>query len=813
MQQQQWRQLWLLGHQLSERRSDDLDVLELPRSELLEPDIGPQQRVHQQRFRLRVSQRRQCCELLVVVRLQLRRARLYVVPRRELLERLQRERLGQRQRVERRFGQRQRVERRLGQQQWVERRWNMQLHRLGVLELRRHQLLPHASSLRGQPGVHRLRRLHCRLLDEHVQRQLHVGKRDGGLSLQRRAQLPHRELLLAVPVNRQRAVKATHGSAWRSGLLVVALPLAACGGAATPAPLAPSPVAVTLPPPEPPPPPSEPQGLAVVSAPPRVCELRRPLERGPIELGVLPKVDAFGQVAAGVLTVGFGEPGAFAEVRTTGWSLRGIPPQEATRVSAARWIAFGGVLYASKRDRFTVAGTRSGKLLLSAPASAGFTPAEGATTRETACDEVSLVVDPDGALGRDLPPAFVPAKVAQTVILRRAQPVPISADFDGAPGGTIDADDTDLKVTLLERRGKRARVRLGHVAGWVDGAVVVQRPPPRPQPKKKPDEQMTEFGMIGLLSASSGNASLSAADRAPPPPAHLVPGATDTTASLVCAADVRLVVDWTSSDSIAASAGSTPTARHYVVGVVPAGKPVRVIERGPELSTVSLGEGAFLPRGYARLTVPSRDLASGCAPAAAAAEPATRPSQPVAVVTDSTDATDAIDRLAGPPSDEVATKASIFGDAIGESFGVGGLGLTGSGVTGNGTIGLGNIGGIGQRFGGASSKPAPNLRQGTTEVSGRLPPEVIQRIVRQNFGRFRLCYENGLKTKPGIAGKVTVRFVIDGKGEVTSVSDAGSDLPSPSTVSCVVRAFSNLSFPQPESGKVTVTFPILFAPQ
>src|ERR1700733_1703295 len=113
-------------------------------------------------------------------------------------------------------------------------------------------------------------------------------------------------------------------------LLVLALPLAACGGAAVPPPAAPLPVAITLPPPGPPPPPPEPQGLAVVSAPPSVCELRRPLERGPIELGVLPKVDAFGQVAAGVVTVGFGEPGAFAEVRAPGWSLRGIPPQEAT---------------------------------------------------------------------------------------------------------------------------------------------------------------------------------------------------------------------------------------------------------------------------------------------------------------------------------------------------------------------------------------------------------------------------------------------------------------------------------------------------
>ena len=46
-------------------------------------------------------------------------------------------------------------------------------------------------------------------------------------------------------------------------------------------------------------------------------------------------------------------------------------------------------------------------------------------------------------------------------------------------------------------------------------------------------------------------------------------------------------------------------------------------------------------------------------------------------------------------------------------------------------------------------------------MNGRLPPEVIQRIVRQSFGRFRLCYEDVLKTNPKASGRVTIKFVID----------------------------------------------------
>ncbi len=186
---------------------------------------------------------------------------------------------------------------------------------------------------------------------------------------------------------------------------------------------------------------------------------------------------------------------------------------------------------------------------------------------------------------------------------------------------------------------------------------------------------------------------------------------------------------------------------------------------------------------------------------------------------------DAIEAL-----DPIALRGNMWGDAIGDAFGAGGLGLSGVGVGGGAAgegIGLGNIGtlghgagtGTGQGFGGGSGRlgsgsgaGTPSLRQGATQVNGRLPPEVIQRIVRQNFGRFRLCYENGLRTNPQLAGRVAVKFVIDEKGSVKSASDGGSDLPDTSVVSCVVRGFTNLSFPQPESGFVTVVYPVIFSP-
>ncbi len=185
---------------------------------------------------------------------------------------------------------------------------------------------------------------------------------------------------------------------------------------------------------------------------------------------------------------------------------------------------------------------------------------------------------------------------------------------------------------------------------------------------------------------------------------------------------------------------------------------------------------------------------------------------------------------ASPPADALSARGNMWGDQIGDSFGAGGVGLKGVGEGGGGRsegIGLGNIGTLGHgagtgtgqgfgsgsgRLGGAHSSKAPTIRQGAITVNGRLPPEVISRIVRQNFGRFRLCYENGLRSNPTLQGRVATRLVIGRDGAVSQSSDGGSDLPDQAVVACVVRSFGSLSFPQPEGGIVTVVYPVIFAP-
>jgi hypothetical protein len=194
---------------------------------------------------------------------------------------------------------------------------------------------------------------------------------------------------------------------------------------------------------------------------------------------------------------------------------------------------------------------------------------------------------------------------------------------------------------------------------------------------------------------------------------------------------------------------------------------------------------------------------------------------------------------------------AMWGQSTGEAEGFYGLGLSGVGAGGGDRgvgVGLGAVGTIGRGRGlGLGEDSGPGAGGGTCDdgcaagglgrgrgsgalrshhvaiircrlseepsVSGRLPPETIQRVVRQSFGRFRSCYQQGLARDPSLAGRVSTKFVIARDGSVGVAVDAGSDLADAGVASCVRHEFAGLSFPEPPGGAVSVVYPISFSPE
>jgi TonB family protein len=109
----------------------------------------------------------------------------------------------------------------------------------------------------------------------------------------------------------------------------------------------------------------------------------------------------------------------------------------------------------------------------------------------------------------------------------------------------------------------------------------------------------------------------------------------------------------------------------------------------------------------------------------------------------------------------------------------------------------------------ASMRPTPPA---TATAPAYLAPEVIQGVVRANYGRFRNCYEAGLRRNPKLDGTVRVHFTIDTDGTVAQVRVESSSLPDADAVRCIVEGYGKLSFPSPKGGQVSVVYPLAFKP-
>jgi len=118
----------------------------------------------------------------------------------------------------------------------------------------------------------------------------------------------------------------------------------------------------------------------------------------------------------------------------------------------------------------------------------------------------------------------------------------------------------------------------------------------------------------------------------------------------------------------------------------------------------------------------------------------------------------------------------------------------------------------------AKQGPPPSAAPGIVtvepiQVMGKLPQDVVTRIVRASTARLRACYERELAQNPATQGKVVIRFEVEPKGSVATIIDNGSDIKSQNVIQCVIAQVRRMSFPEPESGNVVATMTLRMAPQ
>jgi hypothetical protein len=116
------------------------------------------------------------------------------------------------------------------------------------------------------------------------------------------------------------------------------------------------------------------------------------------------------------------------------------------------------------------------------------------------------------------------------------------------------------------------------------------------------------------------------------------------------------------------------------------------------------------------------------------------------------------------------------------------------------------------RRGGRERAKAPVIRFGRFEVSPGVSAEVVRRILRQNLGRFRLCYARGLERDARLHGSVPLHFSIDPNGHVSNAHAEGSTLRDAEMVRCSIESIQGLSFPKPDRAGANVLAELQFFP-
>ena len=185
----------------------------------------------------------------------------------------------------------------------------------------------------------------------------------------------------------------------------------------------------------------------------------------------------------------------------------------------------------------------------------------------------------------------------------------------------------------------------------------------------------------------------------------------------------------------------------------------------------------------------------------------------------------------GEPSDVDAVFGHLEGTVVGSAWGKGGLDVFGTGDggagTGEGILGVGSLQTLGRGRGrGRDDGPGygriagrlGTRRAGTPDVipcegsvRGALDKEIVRRSIRRHLNEIRFCYEEGLRRRPQLDGRVAVQFTIAGTGRVLTSLLQSSTLGDRTVENCAVNAVRRWEFPQPQGGGlVMVSYPFAF---
>ena len=98
-------------------------------------------------------------------------------------------------------------------------------------------------------------------------------------------------------------------------------------------------------------------------------------------------------------------------------------------------------------------------------------------------------------------------------------------------------------------------------------------------------------------------------------------------------------------------------------------------------------------------------------------------------------------------------------------------------------------------------------------ILGALDKSLIDAVIKRYMNQIRYCYQRELSKNPSLAGKITVKFVIQKDGTVSSAVTKSTTMNNASVEECINGRFLKMIFPDPKGGGIViVSYPFVFSP-
>jgi hypothetical protein len=154
---------------------------------------------------------------------------------------------------------------------------------------------------------------------------------------------------------------------------------------------------------------------------------------------------------------------------------------------------------------------------------------------------------------------------------------------------------------------------------------------------------------------------------------------------------------------------------------------------------------------------------------------------------------------------KVAVNINASGNGSG-LIGFGGKG--GAGVAGAAAIGYGD-GVKGSLSGTGDTQVSLGVQDAVVDEG--LTKEEVGKVIHAHMKEIRYCYENTTLRQGKVDGKVSVAFIINGKGRVSNRSIASTTIEEGSLGECIMRKLTAWQFPLPRGGvDVNISYPFIF---